>query len=275
MAEEVDLAAYLGRVGYEGPAADASLRTLSALVQAHTRSIPFENLNPLLRQPVQLDVAALQDKLVRQQRGGYCYEHNLLFMHVLQALGFGVQGLAARVLWNAPEGAVRPRTHMLLLVQVEGQARVVDVGFGGLTLTGTLLMEPRMEQSTPHEPFRLLGQGADHLLQALTGGQWRTLYRFDLQPQLLPDYELASWYLCHHPQSHFIHNLIAARPDAGRRYALLNNQLSIHSLGGPSERRIIATAGELRQVLQHDFRLAVPQGPEVEALLQRVVSQQP
>jgi len=36
---------------------------------------------------------------------GYCFEQNLLLSHVLNGLGFKVSGLAARVLWNAPEGA--------------------------------------------------------------------------------------------------------------------------------------------------------------------------
>src|SRR5882757_9540068 len=53
----------------------------------------------------------------------------------LLALGFDVMSLAARVVWMAPPDLpVRPRTHMLLLVTVPGDAtrpRLVDAGFGG------------------------------------------------------------------------------------------------------------------------------------------------
>ena len=65
-------------------------------------------------------------------------------------------GLAARVLWNMPDGVVTPRSHMLLLIDLDDDAFVADVGFGGLTLTGPLRLQPNVEQATPHEPFRLM-----------------------------------------------------------------------------------------------------------------------
>src|SRR5688572_18194182 len=113
MQHGLDLQAYFTRIGYQG-AATATLETLRALHRLHPQEIPFENLNPLLRRPVQLDLPSLQTKLLAQRRGGYCYEHNLLFKHVLEQLGFRVTGLAARVLWNVSENSVRPRAHMLL-----------------------------------------------------------------------------------------------------------------------------------------------------------------
>jgi N-hydroxyarylamine O-acetyltransferase len=50
--------------------------------------------------------------MVRGGRGGYCFEPNLLLNNVLNALGYRVTGLAARVLGNAPEGAITTRGHM-------------------------------------------------------------------------------------------------------------------------------------------------------------------
>jgi N-hydroxyarylamine O-acetyltransferase len=269
VAEAALLDAYFGRIGHAAPAR-ADWDTLTQLVLAHTRSIAFENLNPALGWPVLLDEAGLQEKIIGQQRGGFCYEQNLLFMCVLRALGFEVTGLSARVLWNAPPGMVRPRTHMLLLVRQGGEQRIADVGFGGQMLTGALALEPGLEQPTPHEPFRLLREDGGYLMQSLVAGEWRSLYSFDLQPQLVPDYEMACWYLCHHPQSNFVLNLIAARSEPGKRHALLNNQLTTHHLGGPSERRLVQSAAELRAVLEDTFLLRVPQGPEVEKLLARV-----
>jgi N-hydroxyarylamine O-acetyltransferase len=54
--------------------------------------------------------------VVRGGRGGYCFEQNPLLKNLLNALGYRVTGLAARVLWNAPEGAITPRGHMPLRV---------------------------------------------------------------------------------------------------------------------------------------------------------------
>src|SRR5688572_29268766 len=112
--QKFDLAGYLNRIGYSG-SHEPSIETLRAVHLHHAQAIPFENLNPFLRIPVVLDTDSLYQKLVLNKRGGYCFEHNLLLSEVLKSIGFNVKGLAARVLWNQPEGVVTARGHMLLL----------------------------------------------------------------------------------------------------------------------------------------------------------------
>lgn len=265
----LDLDAYSRRIGYEG-AREPTLEALRAIVVRHTEAIAFENLNPLLGWPVRLDLQSLQQKMVRDGRGGYCFEQNLLLAHALAALGFRVSGLAARVLWNAPEGAVTARTHMLLRVDLD-TTHVVDVGFGGGTLTGVLRLEPDTEQVTPHEPFRLVRAGEEFVMQTKLGGSWAALYRFGLQAQLLPDYEITNWYLSNHPNSRFVTGLMAARATPDRRFALRNNELAVHHRDGRTERRTLMTAGELRETLEREFCLTVPDAPEVDAALGRLV----
>ena len=97
MQDDFDLGAYCERIGYDGPKT-ARRETLCAIHRLHPQAIAFENLNPLLRWPVLLDARSLQQKLVTQRRGGYCYEHNLLLKLALESIGFKVAGLAARVL---------------------------------------------------------------------------------------------------------------------------------------------------------------------------------
>ncbi len=268
MTDGIDLDGYLRRIGHGGSRAP-TLETLCALHLRHTLAIPFENLDPLLRRPVPLDLASLERKLVRGWRGGYCFEHNLLFKHALEALGFRVTGLAARVLWNVPDGATLPRTHMLLRVEIDGEDHIADVGFGGQTLTGPMRLMTGVEQKTPHEPFRLLEAGNGFLMEGQIGGAWRPLYRFDLQEQLLTDYEMGNWYVSTHPQSRFVSNLIAALPAPDRRYALFNNQFAVHYLNGASERRTLACPREIRQTLQEVFGLPLP-GPELDEALTRL-----
>jgi N-hydroxyarylamine O-acetyltransferase len=60
---DFDLDAYFARIGYGGPATP-TLETLTALQAAQVASIPFENLNPLMGLPVNLDLETLQAKLV-------------------------------------------------------------------------------------------------------------------------------------------------------------------------------------------------------------------
>ena len=111
--------AYFERVGFAGTAAP-NLDTLRALHRLHTRAIPFENLSPFLGEPVRLDVASLEDKMVARRRGGWCFEQNLLFAEALRRIGFTVSGLGARVLWGSAEDAITARSHMLLKIELEG-----------------------------------------------------------------------------------------------------------------------------------------------------------
>ena len=70
-----DLDAYLARIAYAGPR-EATIATLTALHTAHVVAIPFENLDILLSRGIDLDLAALERKLVTERRGGYCFEQN-------------------------------------------------------------------------------------------------------------------------------------------------------------------------------------------------------
>lgn len=270
MQSAFDLDAYFERIGYRN-APTVSLETLEAIHLLHTQAIAFENLNPLLHWPVPLDVASLQQKLVAGGRGGYCFEHNLLLSHALTTIGFDVTWLAARVHYTLPEGTTTPRSHMLLLIRLAGTTYVADVGFGGLTLTGPLRLEANIEQATPHEPFRLMPDEDAFVMQANIGG-WKNMYRFDLQKQLLPDYEVTNWYLSNHPNSLFVTGLMVARPDKDRRYALRNNTFTVHHLDGRTERRVLTDADELRATLSSVFRVRLPNAPELDAALSRLAA---
>jgi N-hydroxyarylamine O-acetyltransferase len=270
------LKAYLQRIGYSDAPGAATLETLRALHLHHAQGIAFENLDPFRGRSVNLDLACLERKLIHDGRGGYCFEQNLLLSHVLQELGFHVKGLAARVLWNAPEGTIRKRSHMLLLINLDQERYIADVGFGGMTLTAPLRLVTGVAQPTPHEPFRLVEQDGDFVLQAQLRETWKPLYRFDLQQQYQVDYEVSNWYLSHHPQSPFVNNLMCARPVPGRRYALSNNTFTVHELGGKSEQRTLGSVAEIRAVLEEQFGLRLPvEDASLDAALGHLVGQEP
>jgi len=258
-----DLAAYLERIGYGGTLT-ADRATLAELVRLHSAAIPFENLNPLLGLPVKLDSESLVAKLVRGGRGGYCFEQNGLLQLVLERLGFDVTGLAARVLWMQPDDAVTMRSHKLLLIALAEGPVVVDVGFGGNTLTGVLDLVPDTEQATPHEPFRLIERDGEWRQQVRIGGEWRATYRFDLHPQLVIDYEPINWWTSTNPNSHFTRMLTAARALPGKRIALRNRELAEHS-AGRTEQRVLSNAGEACEVLRDLFGIRIPDRAAVEA----------
>src|SRR5207253_418182 len=83
---QFDLAAYLARIGLEGDLAP-SVDVLRRIHRAHATAIPFENLDIQLGRPILLDTPSLEAKLVRANRGGYCFEQNHLLMAALRSVG--------------------------------------------------------------------------------------------------------------------------------------------------------------------------------------------
>ncbi|HET6540877.1 MAG TPA: arylamine N-acetyltransferase [Chryseolinea sp.] len=265
-----NLDGYFKRIGYVG-STDPTLETLRSIHLRHAQSIPFENLNPFLRIPVVLDIDSLYQKLVLDGRGGYCFEHNLLLTEVLKSMRYSVKGLGARVLWNIPEGIVTARGHMLLLVEIDHDYFIADVGFGGLTLTAPLALIPNLEQDTPHEKFKLIQIANDYVLQAKVQGAWKRIYSFGLQENFLIDYEVTSWYLSNHPTSHFVTGLIAALPFENGRHTLRNNDFATHYLDGSHERKRFDNVADLQFTLETTFGIRLPQIPSIDSSLERII----
>lgn len=251
-----DVSAYFARVGYPGDGTP-TLDTLHALHAAHNRSIPFENLDPVLGIPVvDLSAAALTDKLVHHRRGGYCYEQNGLFGYVLEALGFGVERLAGRVIWMSEPGAPLPAmTHNVLAVTVPGTDGrfLCDVGFGGQTLSSPIRLAAGPVQQTRHEPYRLVDIGRDtYRLEAFVREQWQPLYIFTTEPRPQIDLEVGSWYVSTYPKSVFVVGLSVALVTDDARWNMRGRQLAVHT-GGGTERHELSGAAEVVDELVNRF----------------------
>ncbi len=255
------LESYFACIGYSGPAT-ATLDTLTALHALHPAAIAFENLDTLMGRPVSLQVGAVAAKLLAAGRGGYCYEHNTLFLAVLRALGISVRSVAARVLWGLPAGQTPPRTHMLLCVRLPEGEYLADVGFGRLTLNAPLRLEPHLEQPTTHGLYRLLPRGDEFEMQASLDGTWRALYQLSLQEQVAADWDVVNWYTATHPDSIFVKSLIVTRSAGDARYALLDDRFRIYRADGAVEQRMMDTPEELAELLQNEFAIRLPQGCE-------------
>ncbi len=254
----MDIDAYCARIGYAGPRS-STLEVLRAIARCHPQAIPFENASVAAGAVPELSIDALEAKLVRAGRGGYCYEQNSLLQAALIEFGFGVTGLSARVRYGLPSEMETPRSHMVLCVELPEGRFLVDAGFGGLTLTAPVKMHLQAPQPTPHETARLLPAGRDQLLQALIGGQWVDVYRFDLAPHLASDYAMQNWHTATRPNALFGNNLVATRPVAGGRHALFNRTLTWRPLGGDPQRRTLPNAATLREALREVFSITVPE----------------
>lgn len=253
-----DLDAWLRRIGYAGPRAP-TLPTLRAVIAAHSATIPFENVDVLLGRPPKLDLNSLQRKMVAGGRGGYCFEQNLLLRAGLRTLGFTVTGLIARVIISMEADAPRPATHIVLRVDLPEGPFLADVGFGHLTPTAPLALQPDLEQETLHERMRLVPVGEELTLQAKRGDAWENMWRVSLRPALDVDYEVGNWFTATHPNSPFPGNFIVARAGPGGvRNTFLNGRLSVRRPDGEVERRMLDDDAEFAAVLAETFGLALP-----------------
>lgn len=271
--DEKSLQAYFNRIGYGGDR-EPTLEVLRELHYLHPQAIPFENINSFLGIPVDLSLPGLVQKLVLEGRGGYCFEQNLLFGEVLRTMGFLVKGLSARVFWEVPEGEIKPRDHMLLLVQVDGRKYIADVGFGGASFTAPLSLDHPEPQETPIERYRIFKEADFYYVEIWIKEEWKLMYRFGLEPQLLPDYQVVSWYLCTHPSSLFVKDLMAARCMPWGRYALYNERFTIHRKKEESRKRTITRHQELKQLLEEIFLIQLPPHETLTERLKKLISEE-
>jgi len=101
------------------------------------------------------------------------------------------------------------------------------------------------------------------------GDEWKTVYGFGTEPYLLPDYEMANWFVSTHPASVFVSTLMVARADDDCRYTLLNRSLAVHRADG-SERRELANAAAIRAALEGPFGIRLPDTPDLDQALARI-----
>jgi N-hydroxyarylamine O-acetyltransferase len=254
-------AAYLGRIGVE-PIGRPDAKALEALHHANIHAIVFENLDIHLGRPIEIDVPRVFDKIIRNDRGGFCYELNALFGSLLVSLGYDVSVHAARVVTSGSRWI--PFGHVCLTVKCEGKDWLVDVGFGNSFQRPLEIGKPG-EQSDVGGTHILSSVEEGWLLSSrIYGDTFDPEYRFDLEPRHLDEFKArCKWTQTDHT-SGFTRNIIATLPTPRGRRTVLGLELREFVDGAISERKI--TAEQRATILIDDFGLprrdveALPQG---------------
>jgi N-hydroxyarylamine O-acetyltransferase len=259
--ERLDLDAYLDRVEYDGDTSPTA-QTLAALHRAHLATIPFENLDVVLGRGIEVDLDSVEAKLVRRRRGGYCFEHGVLFAAALERLGYAVDRLLARVGddWERP----RARTHMTLRVHADGAAWLADVGFGNGILEPLPFAAdgPVIQQRWT---FALAASGSHSWrLRERQGADWRTRYAFDDQRVYPADIVMANHFTSTFPRSPFVGQAVVVRRDGEATRRLVGRRLSVTRPDGSTEERDLGD-DEVAEALLEAFRL--PLSPQELAAL--------
>ncbi|MGD0702055.1 MAG: arylamine N-acetyltransferase [Trebonia sp.] len=265
---ELDLAAYLRRIGYSGPL-EANEATLTALYRAHLSAVPFENLDVFLTGRVSVELAGIQQKIVSRGRGGYCYEQAQLFSAVLERLGFAVDRLLARV---GPDGGpAKARTHLTVRARSVAGVWLADVGFGSSPPAPLSLR--RYRSGGPQEidgwvyevtPDRDNGDEV-WKLREYQAGEWVTLHRWDEVPVHPVDVALSNHYTSTHPDSWFTWQPIIVRRDPDAIRSIIGRGYTVTRPGYLKERREL-TDREFAEALTGEFGLTLTPG-EVEILV--------
>ncbi|GAB7031937.1 arylamine N-acetyltransferase [Streptomyces sp. NPDC021749] len=266
--DQLDLEAYLARIGYEGDRRP-TLETLRALHAAHLSAFGFENLEIVVGRPVLLDLGSLQAKMVAQRRGGYCYEQNLLYAAALDRLGFQVSGLCARP--RMGDRRIRPATHALLKVEVDGEGWITDVGFGAEGLLEPLPLRDGVESRQGEWAFGLVHERETEtgpeawVLRTRHADDWFDLYAFGTERRFPADYAVFNHYISTHPGSPFTGQMVVQRPSRELRRTLIGREYAVTRPDGTREAREVRSQ-ELPELLATEFGITVS-AADAEALV--------
>lgn len=250
--------AYLARISVTRPR-EPGLAALRELHAAHVSTIPFENLDILLGAGISLDLDRIYAKLVNKRRGGYCFEHNSLFLSVLNDLGFTAEPREARV--RIGSTAIRPRTHMVLSVSIGAEEWLADVGFGGEGPIEPVPMSPHRPSDSMH---RVMTEGSQRVLQMRSGDAWIDLYAFLPQNVHPVDFEVANWYTSTYPDSPFVRTLTAQRTTRDVRYVL--RYPTYTEIRGADVRAREISRSDLVPLLRDVFLIDVPDDARFSAI---------
>jgi len=243
---------FLKRIGVND-LPDHPLERLRILHRSMSMTVPYENLEILEGRGISLDAGALHEKVVSRRRGGYCYELNGVFAHVLEALGYRVERRLARV-WATGHPAP-PLTHMILRVTVEDRVYLCDVGFGVGTLREPVpwVLDASVRQEI--DTFRLVAtDNEETMLQGWVAERWKDLFSIIPCGVRVQDYIPANHYSSTHPDTFFTHAPMAALNRPCGRVTLRGRVFRIYGAGGMTE-RVLEDVDALLSVLATEFGL--------------------
>jgi len=244
---------YLTDLGLQSVPLDIDF--LRNLQSTHIAQYSFNNLAVVLGEDIPLDVPTLFNKIIGKRRGGYCFEHNKLVYAVLADLQINVRLLLAKVVNNQDIDV--PRTHRITLLDFQGEAYIVDVGFGHLGARYPLKLDVGAEQDQGNNCYRIIenSQG-EFCYQVFKNGDYFTLYTFDLHQYTDADCMLGHFYSHRHPDAVFVNNLVASRNFFNDIRSLRNGHF--HQIkNGETQVTDVTNAQELQSILWQEFDLDI------------------
>jgi arylamine N-acetyltransferase len=241
-----------------------SLDALGRLCRAHVAGVPFENVTAILRRrqagdapapPVDFD--ALLSAWEARGGGGVCVDSTPMFRRLLEALGYSVRPVLARISF--------PASHQASIVTLEGREYLADVANGAPFFDPVPIDEP----TTRHHAglgWRFHRPTADTLVQDREiDGAWTSFCYYTLTAATDADIEAA--YQRHHTpgQSWVVGNLTMVRCFEDEVVRLRDDELVRYTASGASTQHV--TPSDLPALVRDTFGLpALPVLAAVDAL---------
>ncbi len=221
-ASNFNLSSYLKRIRYEGDV-KCDIATLSNLMRSQLQSVPFENTEVQAGEIPSLEGDDIVEKIIFQNHGGYCYEINGLFAMALNEIGFEWYFAGARPMLYPTR---RPKTHLVVIVDIDNENYLCDTGFGGYGLREPLKIQ-KGEVVQGGDVFRLEQEGSEYILSALVQDEWQKQYGFALRSQEWIDFSLANYFNATNPNSIFTQKRLAMMQTPKGRKILVDNELKL------------------------------------------------
>ncbi|MFZ1320579.1 MAG: arylamine N-acetyltransferase [Ignavibacteria bacterium] len=248
---------YLNRIGFNGDI-NPSNEVLFQIHAGHMLHIPFENLDIHLKNKIILDKDHLFNKIIKNKRGGYCYELNGMFYLLLKEIGFDVKMISAQV--SIGEDLWTPDfSHLALIVKTD-KTYLADVGFGDNFFEPLLfekdIIQKDIIQKDKAGYFKIVkdSEGYFKLMNSDEGNDFKDGYRFTLNEYKWSDFEKMNVYQQTSENSHFTKNRICSLATSSGRISLSNNKLTVTENG---EKKIteFEDKNEFNKILFEKFQI--------------------
>jgi N-hydroxyarylamine O-acetyltransferase len=245
---------------------NVNLENLNSLIEKHTQLLAFSSINVLLGKELSLKNHSLFERVITQESGGYCFEHNKIFNIVLKELGFEVKMSMARVVLGA--GLKNARTHRINIVTIESQDYLVDVGFGSLGPIGAILIESDFNTSLGLGSYKVIKHNNEFHLRLIKKNESPIiLYTFDTARYTEKDCEQGHFYSHKHPEAIFVNNLVVSKISKDKIIHIINREF-ITQTSERIENVEVINQKHLNSILSDEFGITLSL-PESEILFNK------
>lgn len=218
---------YLDRIKCDSLTTKVCLENLKRLQMQHLLNIPFENLDIHTGQRIFLDTQAFYRKIILNKRGGFCYELNSLFNELLKAIGFRTKLISARVA-NSEGGFGEEFDHMAIIVSIDSEEWLVDVGFGEFSQSPLKLVTGIVQKDLRGDfIIEMFDDKYFIVKKLLLENEFENQYIFSLKERSLHDFEEMCNYHQTSPKSSFTQKKMCSIALADGRMTLTDKSLKV------------------------------------------------